>query len=103
MSLQGVENLLERSIKVELEKCYNILKRIIDVILFLGERSLAFWGASQRIGHSNNGNVLGLIELLSHGDPILKEHVLKVEGSQKKGERSHVHYVSNESQNKFIT
>ena len=45
---------------------------------------------------------LGLIELLSHWDPILKEHVLKVEESQQNGERLQVHYLSIESQNEFI-
>ena len=79
-----------------------MLKRLIDITLFLGERGLAFGGSSQGIGDSNNENFLGLIELLSHWDPILKEHVLKVEESQKKGERLQVHYLSNESQNKFI-
>ena len=104
LSLQkGIGSLLEASIKLEAEKWYNILKRIIDVTLFLGERGLAFQGSSQRIGDSNNGNFLGLIELLSHWDPILKEHVLKVEESHKKGERLQVHYLSSESQNEFIT
>ena len=51
---------------------------------------------------THNGNLLGLIELLSHWDPILKEHVLKVEELQKNGERLQVHYLSNESQNEFI-
>ena len=99
---KGVENLLERPIKVESEKWCNILKRLIDVTLFLGERGLAFRGSSQRIGNSNNGNFLGLIELLSHWHPILKEHLLKVEGLQKKGKKLQVHYLSNESQNEFI-
>ena len=103
LSLQkGIETLLERSIQAESEKWYNILKRIIDVILFLGERGLAFRGSSQRVGDSDNGNFLGLIELLSHWDPILKEHVLKVEESQKNGDRLQVHYLSPASQNEFI-
>ena len=46
---EGVENLLKRSIKVESEKWYNILKQIIDVVLFLGERGLAFRDSSQRV------------------------------------------------------
>ena len=78
------------------------MKQIIDVALFIGESGLAFHGSLQDIGNTNNGNFLGLIELLSHRDPILKEHVLKVEVSQKKGERLQVHYLSNESQNEFI-
>ena len=43
-----------------------MLKRLIDVTLFLGERGLAFQGSLQRIDNSNKGNFLGLIELLSH-------------------------------------
>ena len=81
---------------------YNIFKQIIDVTLSLGERDLAFQGSLQCIGDSNNGNILELILLLSHWDPTLKEHVLMVEESQKKGERLQVHYLSNEPQNEFI-
>ena len=71
---------------MESEKWSNILKLIIDVAIFLGERSLPFQDSWKRIGDSNNEDVLGLIELLSHRDPILREHVLEVEKSQKKGE-----------------
>ena len=102
LSLQDVENLLEASIKVESEKLHNILKRIIYVTLFFGERGLAFQGSSQRIGDSNNINVLGVIEFLSHWDLILKEHLLKVEESQKTGVGLQVQYLSSESQNEFI-
>ena len=35
---------------MESEKWYNILKRIIDVVLFLGECGLAFKGFSQHVG-----------------------------------------------------
>ena len=62
LSLQEcIENLLEASIKVKSEKWYNIFKQIIYVTLFLGERGIAFQGSSQRIGNSNNVNLLGLI------------------------------------------
>ena len=100
---RGVDNLLEASIETESVKWYNIMKRIIDVILFLGERGLAFRGSSQRIGDTSNGNFLGLIELLSHWDPLLKEHVLQVKESQVKGKRLQVHYLSADSQEELIT
>ena len=47
---EGVEDLHEASIKLESQKWYNILKRIIDVTLLIGEHSLAFHSSSQRIG-----------------------------------------------------
>ena len=89
------------------------MEQLIDLTQFLGERDLAFRGSLQRINDSNNGNFLGLIELLSQWNPILKEHVLKVQGSQRqrrrrrrrrreKDERLQVHYLSNESHNEFI-
>ena len=78
------------------------MKIIIDATLFIEERGLAFQSSSQRFGDSNNGNFFGLMELLSHRDPILKGHVLKAEVSQKMGERLQVHYLSNVSQNEFI-
>ena len=56
LPLQGVENLLEASIKVESETWYNILKQIIDVTLFLGERGHAFQGSLQRIADSNGNS-----------------------------------------------
>ena len=40
--------------------------------------------------------------MFSNWDTILKEHVLKVEESQEKGERLQVDYLSNVSQNVFI-
>ena len=76
-------------------------ERLIAVTI-LEERGLTLWGFLQCIGDSNNGNFLGLMELLSHWNPILKEHMLKVEGLQKKGKRLQVHYLSNEFQNESI-
>ena len=78
------------------------MKKLIDVTFFFEERGFAFRGSLQRIGDSNIEKFLDLIELFSYWEPILKEHVLKVEGLQKKDERLQVHYYSNDSQNEFI-
>ena len=42
-----------------------MLHRLLQGIVFLEERRLAFGGESQRIGYPNNGNFL---ELISHHD-----------------------------------
>ena len=67
----GVNMQLEKRLLSEMEKWREILKRVIDVVLFISERGLAFRGSSQRIGSIHNGNFLGIIELVSHYDPIL--------------------------------
>ena len=83
-------------------KWKTLLTRMIDVIVFLGERGLFFRGNSQRIVDVHNSNFLGLLEVLAHYDPLLQEHVMKVKLSQQKQERLQAHYLSADSQNEFI-
>ena len=52
VSLNGVKNLQETSIKVETKRWLNILKQIIDVTLFSAESGLAFHSSSQGIDDS---------------------------------------------------
>ena len=97
-----IENLIDKSLVNQASKWRDILKRILDVVLFLGERSLAFRGGSEKFGDPHNGNFLGIIELLSNYDPVLKEHVIKVSNAQNEGTRLQAHYLSQSSQNEFI-
>ena len=72
------ENLVDQaSIKIRDNKIFklNILKRIVEVILFLTNRNLAFRGNSDKLYEFQNGNFLGLIELLAKFDTVLNEHV----------------------------
>ena len=99
----GINVIIEENISSEAEKWKKLLSRIIDVVIFLGQRGLAFCGSSLRIGDVDNGNFLGLLELVAHYDPIVEEHVTKVKVAQQKGERLQAHYLSPESQNEFIS
>ena len=93
---------IEKHIDSEREVWRQILRRMLDVTFFLGERGLAFRGDSQRIGDSNNGNFLGILELLSRYDPILEKHLHRVQEAQQSGHRLQVHYLSGDTQNEFI-
>ena len=75
---------------------------MIDIVLFLGERGLAFRSSIHLIDSPQNGNFLGLIELLSHWDLIQEDHVKKVKENQQRNERLQVHYLSADSQNELI-
>ena len=86
----------------EAERWKMFLQRILDVVVFLGERGLAFRWDSEEIGDTHNGNFLGILELLARYDPFLQEHVGKVKSAQEKGTRLQAHYLSPESQNEFI-
>ena len=69
---------LNRSIENETAIWKALLHRILQVVLFLGERGLVFRGDSQRIGDPNNGNFLGILELIGQYDKILGDHLSKV-------------------------
>lgn len=61
-----------------------VLLRIVEVIKFLGSRGLAFRGDNQKLGSKQNGNYLGIIELISKFDPFLEEHLSR-HGNKGKG------------------
>ena len=98
----NIDNLLSDQLKSEVRTWRMLLQRIIDVVLTLAERGLAFRGSNHRIGDMHNGNFLGIIELLSRYDPILQDHVEKVREAQQSGKRLQAHYLSPETQNEFI-
>lgn len=55
---------MEKSVKYWRE----VLKRVLQVIAFLSERGLAFRGENETLGSPNNGNYLGILELLADYD-----------------------------------
>ncbi|XP_004208737.2 uncharacterized protein LOC101239823 [Hydra vulgaris] len=94
--------LLNDNIKTEVERWRQILRRVLDFILFLGERGLAFRGDSHLTGDPKNRNFLGIMELIGHYDSILHDHLEKVKASQQSHKRMQAHYLSNDIQNEFI-
>ena len=86
----------------EVEQWKGLIKRIVYVILFFGEKSLGFRGRVKRCGDSRNGNFLGLLELLARFDPLLMSYIIKVKTYQEKGSQMAAYYLSPQSQNEFI-
>ncbi|XP_065665591.1 zinc finger MYM-type protein 1-like [Hydra vulgaris] len=70
-----IDCFIVKQIQNETQKWKDLLKRLLDVILFLAKRRLAFRGVTHLIGDSSNGNFLGLLELLSVYDLLLEEHL----------------------------
>lgn len=101
----GVDSQLQKKILSEVEKWKAILKRLLDVTLFLASRGLPFQGSSTKIGEVNNGNFLGILELLGRYDEVTRDHLATVEKFQNKGEsmKGKTHYLSWMSQNEFIS
>lgn len=81
----GIDASFEMNVLSEAQKWKKLFTRIIDVVIFLGERGLPFRGSSERIGDVHNANFLGLLELLASYDTVLQEHVSNVKISQQRG------------------
>lgn len=64
--------------------------------LFLTSRGLLFQGSSTKIGDVNNGNFLGILELLRRYDEITRGHLAYVKEYQNEGEsmKERTHYLS---------
>ncbi|XP_046435967.1 uncharacterized protein LOC124187823 [Neodiprion fabricii] len=88
------QNLIQR------EETYwkQVLERIVEIIKHLAKRNMAFRGTVDRLYEPNNGNFLSQVELMAKFDPILSEHVRRVQS----GDLQRVHYLGKETQNEFI-
>lgn len=89
---KSLTDLLFQSIQQKKDKWRNLLKRLLNVTLFLAERGLAFRGTVEKIGNPSNGNFLGILELLANYDSVLNEHLNKVRPFQGKAEKMQVNY-----------
>ena len=65
----------EQLIRNEKERWRSVFQRLLAIIQYLAEKNLAFRGSVDRLYEPNNGNFLGLIELIAKFDPIIKEHL----------------------------
>jgi len=69
--------------------------------LFLAKQNLAFRGHKEDESSLNKGNFLEMVEMLSKYDPVLKEHLMRLNQSTCRLHVS-VSYLSPETQNQFI-
>jgi hypothetical protein len=90
-----------RLLETEKKYWYDVLVRIVAVIKYLSRQCLAFQGSSKQLFIHDNGNFLKAIEMISTFDPVMREHVNRVEKSQKHLERM-PHYLGSQIQNELI-
>lgn len=79
------------ALQVDAERKYwrEVLLRITETLKFLTSRGLPLRGSDERIGSNNNGNYLGVLELISKFDPLLAQH-LDVYGAVGSGNTSYL-------------
>ena len=84
-----VDNELIKEMEVEKNYWRAVLTRVIDVLVLLSARGLAIRGSDEKIGSVQNGNFLGIIELLSKYDTFLAAHLEKY-GNKGSGSTSYL-------------
>ena len=89
-----VDEIIDRKFEEERSFWRKVVERILNVTLTLATCNLAFRGTSERLEHSNKGNFLSIIELLSKYDPVLQELLKRPHGAVK--------YLSPQIQNELI-
>ena len=72
---QTLTSKLDEHIKAEKQYWRHVMERIIVVICTLSERGLPFRGNNIHSGSPDNGNYLGLLELLAKFDQFLLAHI----------------------------
>ena len=77
-SCEGIDSDIQKQIDAEAAKRKEILKCILDVILFLAEHYQPFRGSNNKIWNGDNGLFLGTLELLSKHNKVLQMHLRNV-------------------------
>lgn len=73
------------------------MRRLVEITLYLAENNIAFRGTSAKLFTKNNGNFLGLVQLLGKFDVVLMEHLRRISYQQ-----THFHLLSVSIQNELI-
>ncbi|GJW95987.1 zinc finger MYM-type protein 1-like protein [Tanacetum coccineum] len=72
---ETIDKVEQKQFEKERDHWKNVILRIICIVIFLAKHNLAFCGSNEMLHQNNNGNFLGLIEMLEVFDPFIKEHV----------------------------
>ncbi|KAI2646976.1 Zinc finger MYM-type protein 1 [Labeo rohita] len=84
--------------EAERKRWRDILHRLVAIIQSLAERNMAFRGSTDKLNKPDNGNFLKEVKLMAKFDPVMKQHVSRVES----GAGSHVHYLGKTIENELI-
>uniref|UniRef100_A0ACD6ALL4 Uncharacterized protein n=1 Tax=Avena sativa TaxID=4498 RepID=A0ACD6ALL4_AVESA len=69
---ETIDNVARQQLEKEKDHWRKVLLRILLIVKFLAKHNLAFRGTNSKLYEDNNGNFLGLVEMLAEFDPALR-------------------------------
>jgi len=99
-SNQTIDAAHQRVLNNETRHWQNVLERLMAIIEFLGKQCLPFRGTNDDLYEKNNGNFLGLVQLLAKFDSVLSEHVSRIQN--KEIQKEIIHLLSRAIKNKIL-
>ena len=94
---KGIDEEHQRIMRGEIQHWRSVLERLIAISVYLAEHNMAFRGSSDKLFTANNGNFLGLVQLLGKYDDVMHEHLRRVSSDE-----CHDHYCGKTIQNELL-
>ena len=69
----------DRQIRSEKDRWQNVFYRLFAIVQYLAENNLAFRDSVDQLHQRSNGNFLGMVELIAKFDPVMKEHLRRIQ------------------------
>lgn len=93
---------LLQQIREEENKWRKSLTAVIDIVLFLAERNLAFRGNHSTVETNDCGNILSTLKLIGRYNPDISAYLETLSKARDSKTRLPAHYLSWQTQNEFL-